>query len=134
MHLVGEVKVLIQNCLFHRVLVEVKVFIQNFLFHSLLGEVKVLIQNFLFHRFISQLLLKLASWNLASSIYINKTIFLICFLGSKTWIQNKSHLYNMFFSFITSRPFLKNGGRYCFGFRRRIRRLRGCFALYLGCY
>ena len=37
----------------------------------------------------------------------------------------------------TSRPFLKNGGRYCFGFRRRIRpprRLRGCFALYLGCY
>ena len=33
--------------------------------------------------------------------------------------------------FITSRPFLKNGGRYCFGFRRR---LRGCFALYLGCY
>ena len=35
---------------------------------------------------------------------------------------------------ITSRPFLKNGGRYCFGVRRRIRRLRGCFALYLGCY
>ena len=34
-------------------------------------------------------------------------------------------------------PFLKNGGRYCFGFRRRIRRprrLRRCFALYLGCY
>ena len=38
---------------------------------------------------------------------------------------------------ITSRLFLKNGGRYCFGFRHRIRhprRLRGCFALYLGCY
>ena len=40
----------------------------------------------------------------------------------------------------TSSPFLKNGGRYCFGVRRRIRRLcrprrlRGCFALYLGCY
>ena len=37
-------------------------------------------------------------------------------------------------------PVFKNGGRYCFGFRRRIhrprclRRLRGCFALYLGCY
>ena len=25
---------------------------------------------------------------------------------------------------LTSRPFSKNGGRYCFGFRRRIRRLR----------
>ena len=34
----------------------------------------------------------------------------------------------------TSRLFLKNGGRYCFGFRHRIRCLRGCFALYLGCY
>ena len=32
-------------------------------------------------------------------------------------------------------PFVfENGGRYCFGFRRRIRRLRGCFALYLRCY
>ena len=37
----------------------------------------------------------------------------------------------------------ENGGRYCFGVRRRLRRprrlrrlrrLRGCFALYLGCY
>ena len=39
--------------------------------------------------------------------------------------------------YITSRPFLKNGGRYCFGVSRhicRLRRLRGCFALYLGCY
>ena len=40
----------------------------------------------------------------------------------------------------TSGPFLKNGGRYCFGFRRRLRcprrfrRLRRCFALYRGCY
>ena len=46
-------------------------------------------------------------------------------------------------------PVFENGGRYCFGVRRRIRRLRrlrrprrlrrlrrlrGCFALYLGCY
>ena len=34
-------------------------------------------------------------------------------------------------------PVFENGGRYCFGFRRRIRRLRrlcGCFALYFGCY
>ena len=31
-------------------------------------------------------------------------------------------------------PVFENGGRYCFGFRRRLRRLRGCFALYLGCY
>ena len=37
----------------------------------------------------------------------------------------------------TSRPFLKNGGRYRFGFHRRIRCLRrprrlcGCFALYI---
>ena len=34
-------------------------------------------------------------------------------------------------------PVFENGWRYCFGFRRRIRRLRrlrGCFALYLGCY
>ena len=37
-------------------------------------------------------------------------------------------------------PIFENGGRYCFGFGRRIRRLRrlrrlrGCFALYLGCY
>ena len=37
----------------------------------------------------------------------------------------------------TSLQILKNGGRYCFGFHRRIRRprrLRGCFALYLDCY
>ena len=41
------------------------------------------------------------------------------------------------YDLFTSRPFLKNGGRYCFGVRRRIRcprRIRGCFALYLGCY
>ena len=34
-------------------------------------------------------------------------------------------------------PVFENGGRYCFGVRRRLRRLRrlrGCFALYLGCY
>ena len=34
-------------------------------------------------------------------------------------------------------PVFENGGRYCFGFGRRLRRLRrlrGCFALYLGCY
>ena len=34
-------------------------------------------------------------------------------------------------------PVFENGGRYCFGFRHRLcrlRRLRGCFALYLGCY
>ena len=36
--------------------------------------------------------------------------------------------------FVTSSLFSKNGGRYCFGVRRRIRRLRGCFALYLGCF
>ena len=29
-------------------------------------------------------------------------------------------------------PVFENGGRYCFGVRRRLRRLRGCFALYLG--
>ena len=34
----------------------------------------------------------------------------------------------------TSSLFLKNGRRYCFWVRRCIRRLRGCFALYLGCY
>ena len=28
-------------------------------------------------------------------------------------------------------PVFENGGRYCFGVRRRLRR---CFALYLGCY
>ena len=32
---------LIQNFLFHRVLVEVKVLIQNFLFHLVLGKVKI---------------------------------------------------------------------------------------------
>ena len=34
-------------------------------------------------------------------------------------------------------PVFENGGRYCFGVRRRLRRLRRlrrCFALYLGCY
>ena len=31
-------------------------------------------------------------------------------------------------------PVFENGGRYCFGVRRRLRRLCGCFALYLGCY
>ena len=31
-------------------------------------------------------------------------------------------------------PVFENSGKYCFGFRRRIRRLRGCFALYLGFY
>ena len=31
--------------------------------------------------------------------------------------------------FFTSRPLLKNGGRYCFGVCRRICRLRRCFAL-----
>ena len=39
--------------------------------------------------------------------------------------------------FITSLPFLKNGGRYCFVVRRHIchlRRLGPRFALYLGCY
>ena len=38
---------------------------------------------------------------------------------------------------ITSHPFLKNGGRYCFGVRHRIRRLSRLsprFASYLGCY
>ena len=45
---------------------------------------------------------------------------------------------------VASRPTIfENGGRYCFGFGRRLRRLRrlsrlrrlrGCFALYLGCY
>ena len=40
-HLVGEVKALIQTFLFHRVLGEVKVLIQNFLFHRALGEVKI---------------------------------------------------------------------------------------------
>ena len=37
----GEVKELIQNFLFHRVLGELKVLIQNFLFHRLLGKVKI---------------------------------------------------------------------------------------------
>ena len=37
----GEVKVLIQNFLFHRVLGELKVLIQNFLFHRVLGKVKI---------------------------------------------------------------------------------------------
>ena len=37
----GEVKLLIQNLLFHRVLGEVNVLIQNFLFHCVLGEVKI---------------------------------------------------------------------------------------------
>ena len=32
---------------------------------------------------------------------------------------------------ITSRPFLKNGGRYCFGVHRRLRHLSPRFALYL---
>ena len=41
------------------VLGEVKVSIQNILFHSVMSEVKVLFQNFLFHCFISRLLLKL---------------------------------------------------------------------------
>ena len=47
------------------------------------------------------------------------------------WIQKRTEPNELI---ITSRPFLKNGGRYCFGVRRRIRRLRRCFALYLGCY
>ena len=34
----------------------------------------------------------------------------------------------------TSRPFLKNGGRYCFGVHCRLRRLRPRFASYLSCY
>ena len=37
----GEVKELIQNFLFHRILGGVKVLIQNFLFHHVLGEVKI---------------------------------------------------------------------------------------------
>ena len=38
------------------------------------GEVKVSIQNILFHCFTSQLLLKLAFWNLACSVYTQNTI------------------------------------------------------------
>ena len=36
------------------------------------GEVKVSIQNILFHCFTSQLLLKLAFWSLACSVYTKK--------------------------------------------------------------
>ena len=50
--------------------------------------------------------------------------------GSAGKVENSQFIIILF----TSRPFLKNGGRYCFGVRRRIRRLNPRFALYLGGY
>ena len=49
---------------------------------------------------------------------------------SKCVIQNVSYHFYL-------PPVFENGGRYCFGVRRRLRRLRRlrrCFALYLACY
>ena len=48
--------------------------------------------------------------------------------------EDKKLAYFKTVSLITSRMFLKNSGRYCFGVRRRLRYLGGRFALYLGCY
>ena len=58
------------------------------------------------------------------------------------WVKTVKFISGAFFGtdtsqLVTSRPFLKNGGRYCFGVRRRIRRLRRLsprFASYLSCY
>ena len=61
-HILGEVKVSIQNFCFIMYWVRLRlVLIQNFLFHRLRGEVNVIIQNFLFHYLISHLVLKLAA-------------------------------------------------------------------------
>ena len=85
LHLMGEVKVLIQNFLFHCVLGQVKVLIQNFLFHRVLGEVKICINPELF----------------VSSLYISVAIK-ASVLKFNMFNIHKNNISNIFFSFFSN--------------------------------
>ena len=74
-----------------------------FLQQHLVGEVKVLIQNFLFHHVLH-----------VGEGWRSRQVFHLEQAGGQCFTNISCY--------------------YCFGFRHCLRRLRGCFALYLGCY